>query len=149
MLFVFGIFGGCGEPGPTSVTNEGTLCLLTEAPDPRSNFNPWTSDGPQTYAEDQPLTVYIEIRISDLVDSGFYVAANSEFICSVEVSGSAIRVESHGEWEYEECGGCEGRIRTTCESEPLPAGTYTLFHGDEVVRENIVIPSNPPQGCFL
>jgi len=131
------------------VSNQGVVCLLTEEPDPVSNFNPWTSNGPQTYLEDQPLTVFIEVNMSDLVDEGFYTPAGAIFTCTVEVVGNQIRIESHGEWELQECGGCDARLRTTCEVDSLPAGTYTVLHGDEIVSENIVIPSSPPRGCFI
>jgi len=41
------------------------------------------------------------------------------------------------------------KAATTCKTEPLEAGSYVVYHGDELVTENLVVPSEASQGCFF
>ncbi len=53
--------------------------------------------------------------------------------CSTEVSGSEIVVTSNVSWR-ETSGACTddcGTLSATCTTAPLPAGVYTIRHGDQ------------------
>lgn len=107
-----------------SLTDEGTVCVEGEA--------------------DATATV--------TVDSNFCMSSscdrNETGSCTATLDGSTINVTSSFSWETATgavaCTDDCGRLATTCEVGPLPAGEYTVVHGGD--SETVTIPTTEACG---
>ncbi len=110
---------GCDEEFSTSaLTNEGTACLVAPAADPP----------PGEVAADEMAHVHV---VMDGCASGCTVV--DEASCTATLDGSVLRVESQARLRIRQGDQCSFEcvaVEATCPTPPLPAGTYTVQHGD-------------------
>lgn len=137
------IFAGCeDEPAYETITyeNEGRLCLRgskTEGADVL-----FESD---MLEEDQ--TVFVKVFFPTCLSSS--CDTQLETSCSVALIGNDLVVDSSGSYETPvgdpictlDC----GVMSASCEAPPLPAGNYTVTHGD--YSGVLTIPSSV-SSCF-
>jgi len=103
-----------------SLTDSGTVCVEGDA------------DANAT------ITVWADTCLSSSC------SRDAEGSCTASLDGSTITVTSTFTWQQNvspraACTDDCGSIEATCEVGPLPAGTYTLVHGDD--SEEITIPA--------
>lgn len=117
---------GCNDQ--VSFENEGTLCMFAADPDP------FITESPQDFTPGAPveLLVVMEPCVSGSCTSDIVAS------CEATVSGNQITVTSSG--SYREDSGlvkaCTDDCRVvsaTCSTASLPAGSYTVFHGEDVL----------------
>lgn len=120
-----------------SFDNEGPVCAFA------SDSNPFITDTPQEFVADAPLELLVIME--GCVSSS--CTSNIETSCEVSVNGSEITLTSRG--SYEEAGGLQQSctddclaVTATCVTPPLPAGAYTLVHGDSTMQ--IDVPASAP-----
>lgn len=105
-------------------SNEGTACLTGEA------------DGAGT------ITVNADVCLSSSCSRA------AEGSCTATVDGTTITVTSEFSWEEATgdvaCTDDCGSLSTTCTTDALPAGDYTVVHGSS--SETISIPNSDPCG---
>jgi hypothetical protein len=127
MLFV--VVAGCNGPTFEEIEDVGGLCILGDG------------DGSNTsYVENATVDAHVVLQAcapcgaTDIMTS-----------CSIERDGSTLTVSASASWWKEDVDVCTADclvLETTCTSEPLPAGIYTVEYGDETTT--LEVPSMGP-----
>jgi hypothetical protein len=129
--FIVALVAGCGlleTWTPVEIIDEGTVCI----------------EG----AADAMATVQVFVPGECLSSS---CDRNRVMACTATLDGSTITVSSEFTWETASgpnvaCTDDCGMLITECTVGPLPAGAYTVVHGDET--SNVDIPAEEPCEVF-
>jgi hypothetical protein len=127
---------GCSDDERVVKTNAGRVCLFASEPD-----SPPDMHAPQDYQAGQRLYVVIEV-VGGACDE------NRVFTCTASLSGSTLTVTSEYAFDQsdETCTDMGALQTTTCTTDPLPAGDYTVVYG--AADFPLTIPSTRTGACL-
>lgn len=117
------LLGGCGDE--IILDNTGTACLSTTGQWP---------EGVQSFEAGQSVTVIV--RLAECLSTSCDTDRTGS--CSVEISGDQILITSQGSYIDESGPGSSctedcGIFDITCETGPIPEGSYSLVYGTEEI----------------
>jgi hypothetical protein len=119
LLIMVALLPACGNL--VALDDEGTLCVVgTALIDPEEEDVPTVT----TYEADAPVTMNVVLE-----ECAGGCAEDIEASCSVEREGNTLQVSATASYREPVAGNCIDVcvvIDTQCESEPLPAGTWTV-----------------------
>lgn len=137
------LLGACQGWDHEHVNDEGTVCLLADAPSPDVSFDAFPP--PQKLADGAPLFVRV---IADGCYSGS-CTRHRQGKCETMVHGDNIFISSEFTWQLKtgdvQCTTDCIRVNADCQVPPLPAGSYTVYHGK--TTRTIDVPSVVGNSC--
>jgi hypothetical protein len=108
--------------------DEGTLCVVGTA-----LLDSEDGEGPRTTTYEAGAPVTINVVLEECANG---CAEDVEASCSIEMDGNTLRVSASGSYREPGSGSCIDVcvvVDAQCESEPLPAGSYTVEYAGESV----------------
>lgn len=139
-----GAIVGCDSRKEHASVDRGKVCFRS-ALDAFATIESEDDAGPVQLAADKPLTIHVK---SDECMSA--CDRHSKQNCALHREADQLILTSKFSWEEPDDGSCTLQCIVnvaTCKSEPLPAGHYTIVHGDQ--RMELTIPSEVEDDCWL
>lgn len=99
------------------------------------------------FLEPEPIFADDPVTLQVLWYLGYARTEDTHAGCEVELDGSTIHLRSSASWNWDhEAYDGTYELVATCTTPPLPAGSYTIVHGEQ--RFPLTVPSSPCHGCF-
>ncbi len=129
----------CAGPD-VELVDDGRLCVYAVAPETPGSHGP-------TQAFDSNQPVFVTVTTEECISA---CIQNEVASCSVSRSGTTLTVRSELSYDDppdgEACIAVCGSLTALCNSQRLPAGAYTIVHGN--ARHELAVPSTGVEPCF-